>query len=203
MGDLIPVAEVQTSPTPFTDPNFKLAVLSSLLDDKVLDFGDYPAFLKFIEGTEYDYEERGYEPSAKAQRYLTHYPLTTDQLAKVDTLVFDGGNTIYPYVYPFWGGETEEFDIRSLDDLRLLPNLETFEIISMLWWENPDLTALRHVPKLKTLGLGLTATWQNIEVLEQLPNLKELTVFGHDLDEGSALNVVKQLEQRGVRVQIF
>ncbi|MGZ3097366.1 DUF6892 domain-containing protein [Streptomyces sp. H62] len=39
-------------------------------------------------------------------------------------LCFDAGQEIYRHCAPAWGGEDDLFDIRSLDDLALLPNLK-------------------------------------------------------------------------------
>ncbi|MFC6583494.1 hypothetical protein [Sulfitobacter aestuariivivens] len=54
MRDLIPFDQLSRSLAPFTDPNFKLAVLSELIEARVLDFGDFQQFLQFIEGQDYD-----------------------------------------------------------------------------------------------------------------------------------------------------
>ncbi|WP_437074805.1 DUF6892 domain-containing protein [Streptomyces sp. enrichment culture] len=45
-------------------------------------------------------------------------------LAEVETLCLDAGLEIYRHCAPAWGGEDDLFDIHSLDDLALLPNLK-------------------------------------------------------------------------------
>lgn len=200
MRDFIPPSDLPNDIGPFSEANFKLTVLSAAMEEGALDLGDYPEFLQAIEGPNYDYEERGYDPSTKALDYLTRYPLDPETLNELDTLVFDGGNEIYPYIWPFWGGESELFDIQTLTDLRLLPNLRTFEVISMLL--GTDLSPLAACPKLRDLSLGLTGTWQDFPTLASLADLQSLTVFGSDLPPDAA-STLDTLRTRGVKIRIF
>ncbi|MEM6305997.1 MAG: hypothetical protein AAF744_14865, partial [Pseudomonadota bacterium] len=179
MRDLIARDELAPTLAPFTDPNFKLAVISELIETRVLDLGDFVEFLRFIEGPEYDYEADGYAPSADAYDYLGRYPLTPDQLAQVTFLEFDGGLAIYEYVFPFWDGESSLFDIQSLADLRLLPNLERLNVVSML--QDTDLKSLRTAQRLERVSLGLTGTWENLDALLALPRLERVSLFKSDL----------------------
>lgn len=189
-------------PVSFKDTNFKLTVIDALMEQGILDFGPFPDFLKQIEGPQYDYENDGYDLSAKAYRYFADYPLTADQLSKVERLTFDGGLNIYPFIYPFWGGETEDFDIRSLDDLRHLPNLKAFEVISML--TGPDLAPLKAAQHLQRLDLGLVpGSWQNMQVLLTLPDLQSLVVFDTNITTPDQWAILQALRQKGVRVSVF
>lgn len=201
MRDLIPFEALSNSLAPFVDPNFKLAVLAELLDTRVLDFGDFEAFLKFIEGPDFDYETDGYAPSAKAYDYLGRYPLTPQHLSSVRFLEFDGGLSIYEYVYPFWDGEAELFNIASLADIRQLPNLERLSVISML--ESTDLKPLRAARKLERVSLGLTGKWQNIGALLALPRLEQLSVFKTDLRSPFRDPALIALKAKGVEIVYF
>ena len=200
MRDLIPVSELPPGKGLFQDANFKLAALDALLAKQVLEFGGFIDFLKFIEGPGYNYDRDGYELSPKAYDYLRRYPLTEQHTAAITDLYFDGGLDIYRYAYPFWGGETEDFDIQNLVDVSLLPNLQTFGFSAML--NSTDLSPLAGHPNLETLELGLTGTWRNFEVVEGLPKLRYLQVFGHDLDDSSEASISRLL-QRGVGVEVF
>lgn len=179
MRDLIPFNDLPLGHEPFEDPNFKLAVMSSLMDRGTLDFGRFDTFLQAMEGSDYNYEKDGYDRSIKALDYLTRYPLTQAQLAEVDVLVFDSGNTIYEFIWPFWGGETQDFDVGGLADLKHVPNLKTLSIISML--QNTDLAALANVPDMEDLLLGFLGVWQHFESLETLPRLARLRVHRPNL----------------------
>lgn len=189
-------------PVTFQDTNFKLTVISALMTDGTLDFGFYPDFLKQIEGPNYDYEKDGYRLSTKAYQHFADFPLTDDQLAQIQRLTFDGGLDIYPYVYPFWGGETEDFDIRSLADIGHLPNLQEFEVISML--ANPDLAPLKNAQRLRVLDLGLVnGSWKNLDALLDLPALKAITVFDTNLTTPDQLAILDQLARQGVAVSVY
>lgn len=50
--------------------------------------------------------------------------ISQELLASVDTLVVDGGHQVYYECSPVWDGEDDLFDVHSLDDLALLPNLK-------------------------------------------------------------------------------
>ena len=189
-------------PVVFRDTNFKLTVVAALMDAGVLDFGVYTDFLKQIEGPQYDYENDGYNLSAKSYQYFADYTLTADQLAKVQRLTFDGGLEIYPFIFPFWGGESNDFDIRSLEDMRHLPNLKVFEMISML--AGPDLAPLKEAPNLQRLDLGLVrGSWKNMRVLLTLPDLQRLVVFDTNIPTPDQRAVLEALRQKGVRVSVF
>jgi hypothetical protein len=201
MRDLIPFEALSNSLAPFVDPNFKLAVMAELIDTRVLDFGHFEAFLTFIEGPQYDYEQDGYAPSAKAYDYLGRYPLTQQQLASVRFLAFDGGLSIYEYVYPFWDGESELFDIQTLEDIRLLPNLERLSMISML--SSTDLKPLRAARRLERISLGLIGTWQNMDALLGLPRLERLSLFKSNLKTRFRDPVMIALREKGVKIGYF
>jgi len=189
-------------PVTFQDTNFKLTVIDALMELGVLNFGDFTEFLKQVEGPDYDYEQDGYDLSEKAYRYFADYPLTPDQLAKVEILVFDGGLEIYPFIFPFWGGETDDFDIRSIADMRHLPNLKTFEMISMQ--VNPDLAPLGQTRNLQRLNLGLApGSWKNMDVLLTLPNLQGLVVFDTNITTPDQRAILELLAARGVKVGVY
>lgn len=202
MRDLIPVSALQADAAPFTDVNFKLTVLSRLIETGALRFGDFVEFLGFVEGPTYNYEEHGYEASAKALDYLTRYPIPAAALTNLEELWFDGGIEIYPYVFPFWRGETEEFDVNDLTDLRVLPNLKNFAFSSML--RSNSLSPLRPCQKLEEVELGLIGgSWRDPEVLLDLSKLRYLQAYYEDMTSPKAKAVLDQLHTRGVAIDIF
>jgi len=200
MRDLTPISELSAKSAPFQDANCKLSVLDVLRAKQILKFGTFTDFLKFIEGSDYNYEQSGYRLSKKAYDYLIRYPLTDQQIRAVTELYFDGGLEIYRYAYPFWSGETDEFDIHSLDGISLLPNLTTFGFSAML--TSTDLSPLANHANLGGVELGLTRTWLNFEVLESSPKLSYLQVCGHDLNDASEASIAR-LSRRGVKVNVF
>ncbi len=120
-----PAAE-EPAGAPFTDPNFKLVVMDELLSRRAIDLGEPEMLARHLLGAGYSEDRDGYEFLEPVYRYLVRYPLTPDHLAAVEQLGFDGGNEIYTYPFPFWDGESEEFDVSSLGGIELLQNLRSF-----------------------------------------------------------------------------
>lgn len=57
--------------------------------------------------------------------------LSEEDLKKVNELCFDGGEDIYFLLKPDWDGESDIFDVTSLDGFEKLVNLKSVEYISM------------------------------------------------------------------------
>ncbi|MFV0681159.1 DUF6892 domain-containing protein [Ottowia sp.] len=129
--------------TPFKDANFKLAVLSELMEKAHIDIGEPQDLAEHVLGRPVDLEEEGYASIPQAQAYLARYPLSPQLLAQVRSLELDGGTEIYSYIHRFWGGETEEFDITSFEGIEALPNLKQVRIISMVDMDKVDLSPLK------------------------------------------------------------
>lgn len=64
-----------------------------------------------------------YQVLPEARAYFEALEIPAGLLATVGELVMDGGLQVYQECAPVWDGEDELFDIASLDDLALLPNL--------------------------------------------------------------------------------
>lgn len=112
--------------TAFTDFNFKLIVVEQLMyTDKTLT----PAFriadvLGVPDTWDHTYR-RGlaYQVVPEARGYFEALEISDELLATVENLAMDGGLRVYQECAPIWDGEDELFDVSSLDDLALLPNL--------------------------------------------------------------------------------
>lgn len=99
---------------PVGDPNLKLAILSSLVDKQLIDLGTPQQLAEYLLGRPVDLENEGYKPIPAVRAFLDRYPLSTDLLNQIDELVLDGGSSIYRYVWFFWDGEDDIFDITAL-----------------------------------------------------------------------------------------
>jgi hypothetical protein len=179
---------------PFADPNFKLAVLSSLLDNDALDLGSYQDLASHVLNRPIDLEQEGYKLLPQAYDYLVRYPLTGDDLALVESIVFDGGNAIYPYCYRFWGGETTEFDVKSVAGISHCPNVRS--IISIAVIEKLDIAQLTGLAKLEELSLSTDTI--NLQRLLDLPALKKVQAYADAIDP----LLVTRLRAKGVTVRL-
>jgi hypothetical protein len=110
----------------FKDFNFKLAVIQVLMYDKAVlqpKFNLYD-FVKHYEARKIDIEAEGYEVIPEVQQYFEALEIPSDLLNLVEEIYQDGGDDIYGNVLRFWDGEDDFFNITSIDDLKLLPNLK-------------------------------------------------------------------------------
>ncbi|MFK0096523.1 DUF6892 domain-containing protein [Streptomyces sp. NPDC091040] len=117
----------------FRDFNFKLIVIDKLMyDDETLT----PAFriadclrAKGIDDPQtYAYDnDLAFTVLDEARAYFEALEISPELLATVETLDVDGGLQVYQECAPVWDGEDDLFDVGSLDDLDLLPNLRLIE----------------------------------------------------------------------------
>jgi hypothetical protein len=182
---------------PFADPNFKLVVLDALLTSGAIALGPRDKLARHLMGSSYDEARDGYQLLTPVYDYLLRYPLSAVDLARVEDIVFDGGNEIYPYAYPFWDGETGEFDVHSLEGIALLPNLRRIHVISMLL--DADLSRLAGLSKLEQLSLG-HGPYHNGKSLLQLPKLNSVSCGEKAFSDPS---VIAALRARGVSLRLF
>ncbi len=109
----------------FKDFNFKLAVIQELMYNQGLlepKFEIYE-FARNYTGRKIDIDHEGYAIIPEAKAYFEKIELSEEQLSKVTSLYQDGGNDVYMNLYPFWDGEDNIFNIKSTEDIKLLPNL--------------------------------------------------------------------------------
>jgi len=122
----------------FKDFNFKLLVIEKLMyEDETL----APAYsidermrAQGIDDTvTYVYEQDlAFTVLPESRTYFEQLEISTELLATVDELLLDGGLQVYYECSPVWDGEDDLYDVRSLDDLALLPNLERIDNAEML-----------------------------------------------------------------------
>lgn len=114
----------------FTDFNFKLVVINSLMGkNKKTSFSE--ELTEMIERYVDGYEGENFECIPKMVEYFENLRLTETDLAQVDYLIFDGGEEIYSIIMPNWDGESDDFEVRSVKGFEHLINLEEVEYISM------------------------------------------------------------------------
>lgn len=145
----------------FKSPGFRLTVINELLD--LGHFAD-----EFEAAQESADEVEDYEIDPRVQTFVDSLALTEELLAQVVKIGPDGGDEIYAGLVPVWDGEDDRFDIDTLDDLRLLPNLERVSLYCMVS-EGIDLTPLRDVATLTHTNINLSNSWvKNWTVLDEL-----------------------------------
>lgn len=180
---------------PFADPNFKLAILSSLLETDQLDLAGPQDLAEFVLKRPVDLEQDGYALIRPAYDYLVRYPLGDDDLAHVESVTLDGGNEIYPYCYRFWGGETNDFDVSSLKGIALCRNVTALHCIALI--KQLDVADLVGLDKLAEVHLPEQPV--NLHRLFDLPALKTLSFRRVSMVDAELL---AQLRAKGVAVRV-
>lgn len=189
---------------PFKDVNLKLAILSRLIDKRLIDLGTPRQLAEHVLGRAVDLEEEGYEPIPEVRAYLDRYPLTLELLNQVDGLVLDGGNSAYPYVWFFWDGEDDSFDVRSLAGIEHCPNIKGLDLMSMI--DAVDLNDLLPPFQVETINAGVEL--RNIPALLQMPRLRSVRILDDQLYEEVTSpghpnrQVMEELKANGVTVRI-
>ncbi|WP_326770863.1 hypothetical protein OG978_45185 (plasmid) [Streptomyces sp. NBC_01591] len=115
----------------FSDFNFKLLVIEKLMYwDEVLtpqfSLGGHMREQSGITDL-YQYvvdNDLAYKVLPEARAYFEGLDIPDELLLTVDELTIDGGHQVYQECAPVWDGEDELFDVRSLADLALVPNLQ-------------------------------------------------------------------------------
>ncbi|WP_393059447.1 DUF6892 domain-containing protein [Streptomyces sp. LN549] len=113
----------------FRDFNFKLLVIEKLMyEDKTLTpefrIADCLKAKGIDDPQDYAYEnDLAHTVLDEARAHFQALEISTELLATVETLDLDGGLEVYQECSPVWDGEDELYDVGSLDDLGLLPNL--------------------------------------------------------------------------------
>ncbi len=115
----------------FKDFGFKLAVINKLMYEEgvlspeidVYEFIEEVRGLK--EGEAYDViEEEGYDIIPEVKEYFEKLEITDEMVKNITELSSDGGDEIYLQIIPFWDGEDDVYDVKSAEDVKLLPNLK-------------------------------------------------------------------------------
>lgn len=186
---------------PFRDPNLKLAVLSSLLDDGLVDLDTPEALIAHAEGRPFVGGFDSIRFHEAAHGYLARYPLSDELLRRVTAIHLDGGNSIHAFVYPEWSGETEHFDVATLAGIEHCPNLVSLAIEGMRG--TVDLAQLASLHRLETIRIGTAC--RGFEALPDLPALVSCSLGsppGWSTDP-TIRRVIAGLRARGVEIDVF
>jgi hypothetical protein len=126
---------------PFTDVNAKLAVIEVLMFEKGLLGPTFDVHRFCAEQVPpIDPEGSGWGAIPEVLAHFAGLPIPRELLADIDEIYMDGGNRVYLEVAPGWDGEDDLFDLRSVDDLALLPNLRK---VTLMGGTRADLEALQ------------------------------------------------------------
>jgi hypothetical protein len=151
------------------DDNLRLAVIDRLMETNVLPPFDRGEFLRGRE----DDDDRDYEYCRDVADALLEQPITAEQCAAVRELYWEAGNNdIIFTIWTCWGGESDEFTVRSLEGLdKALPNLES---LSITICTIDDLSPLSGFTRLRELCLDGRGSVRDLSPLAGLASLRKL-----------------------------
>lgn len=116
-----------SQPIPFTDLNFKLAVVQELMYNQDLlprfDLREYAAEQGFT------YDAGSVEAVPEALAYFEALEVPVELAEKITEIEMDGGNEIYLEIAPNWDGEDGLFDVDEFADLRHFPHLKSMTLL--------------------------------------------------------------------------
>lgn len=190
--------EATTEPGyPFADTNLKLAVMDSLISDKLLDLGKRDQFYQFIyqQNTKTKKDKSAFFKTA--YDYLSCYPLTDEQLKNVHDVYLDGSSDIYFYMDKYYDGETDKFWIKSLETIEGCQEITEFSDCEFAV-ENLDLSPLAKLTKLEKISLS-GSSYSNTQILLSIPSLTLVECYGTALDK----EIIDALLAKGIPVKTY
>ena len=114
----------------FRDFNFKLLVIEKLMYEEEMLTPQFRIHDRMRERGVTDVQGWAFDNGLaftvldESRAFFEELEIPDALLAGVETLCVDGGLEVYQECAPVWDGEDDLFDVRSLDDLDLLPNLK-------------------------------------------------------------------------------
>ena len=108
----------------FHDFNFKLLVLDQLMNDGVIEEFDLNEFVEEYDHRIIDPDYLDFEYIPEVKEYLSGLLINKECLSEITELSWDPCNSLFLSLSSLWDGTTNEFNVTSLKDIRLIPNLE-------------------------------------------------------------------------------
>jgi hypothetical protein len=145
----------------FQDFNFKLTVLSALMEE-----GHYAEKAEKLHDAHADSAE-DYHPIEQVIAFYRSLKISAKRLATVTNLSPDGGDLAYMHAMGVWDGEDDQFNITSLEGIEHLENLETWTPIAMIGEDGVDYTPLLRCKKLKRVDMSFAKEGASTEAVRE------------------------------------
>jgi hypothetical protein len=204
-------APARTAGVTFQDSLMKIFVVSELMRRGRIALGPYQSFHEGLLGRPHDASVDGFRANPAALDYFARLELSADDLAAVEQLALDGGNSVFRYIDPNWQGYTDGVDeVRRLDDVAQLPNLVEFVATAFLPDRSGDrlsLAPFRGLAKLRRIDATI-GDYSDLDALLALPSLSVCGLMGNRIYADvmtvghPARSVMETLRSRGVKVRV-
>jgi len=181
------------------DPNFRLTLLQSLWTAELLPSVEKEDIFKDVLHETYapeaDYNDH---VDARIRNYLLSIPLPETALAKLQVLIWDGGDAVHHLIFTNWDGEGEEFNVHDIAGIEACTSLERISFIGGAAFK--DCSRLVHLKQLQSVTLH--GGWiSRLDPVLELANLRAVDVVCVENDENN--RVAETLRQRGVSVTLY
>ena len=187
------------------DPNFRLSILNSLLENGRIEKESLERFLAKKAGKTLGpaQAEEDEEAAVKAAiDILSRYPVSADDWASIESIWVDGGDEIYFVIEPFLeistGGESDYYLYESIAEAAKCSNLKVLAVGIYTHEDRP--IALDPIASLAGLEKVVLDGWSftGASILSKLPSLKELSIDAEvDVDD----TFLDALRARGVEIK--
>jgi hypothetical protein len=178
------------------DRNLRLLLLQAAWNENLIPRFDKVAFFRDQLHEELtDDAECNYRIDTRVLDALLAIPLTDETLAKIRFVEMDAGNEIYRDIWSYWGGVSDEFDIRDLSGIEACTSLESLIFISKARFK--DISPLASLPSLIEFK-DFSEPIADLRPLLSVPKLRVLDVHYEPTKENRA--VIAALKLRGVSV---
>ncbi len=110
--------------------------------------------------------EKFYGPHPEIYEYFKNLELSDKLLSSIKSISFEGGNEVYHLIAHNWDGEDNIFDVRSLEDVCLAPNLE--ELVDCVLVDVDDASPLLQLKKLRSVDVNYDGGIKDKKTISQL-----------------------------------
>lgn len=181
------------------DKNLKLIIINKLIHQKMIAF-DRAKFLKEQGWTKYRVRLYENKPIIQIENYFLKLNLADYPLDEISFLSYDSSPKTIHDIWLLWDWDNGEyFDIKSLEGIECLKNLEILDLKNLIL---SDLTPLTKLKKLRSLEISLPCALK-LETFYKLPVLEKLDLNAPPYtEEGYYDDFANKMAQKGVELTI-
>ena len=161
--------------------------------------GIAPGFEPTVFAAQKGYKRDDYDADSKARAELSRATLTEVNARLLTALSWDGGNGVHHDVWTYWDGEDETFDVRVLEGIGELSNLESLTFTG--GWGVLDATPLQSLPRLRELSIK--GGFVDVRALVAISSLERVSLgYVQNIRTQENIESIERLKARGVEVVV-
>lgn len=184
------------------DKNLKLTIIDSLISNGLIQFNRDIFLHETCRWTKYKTKRFYDKPIPEILEYFLSIELGKYPLHKIIKLYQSGINEINYLIWNGWDGETDYFDIKTLEGVDQMPNLNKLILGTTMI---NDLTPLISLCKLKEVSIISTNIIQKVEILLEIKTLEKVEIQAPfpKQDKNHYSDIENALKNKGVTTSII